>query len=103
MTKISVPYVVQYDGGDKPEDKGVTGFVIIAESHISIHTFPDRGSGWLDVFSCKGFHSGWPTDIIVNTFGLAALPARKLPRGLEFPHAIDEATPIAMGERVDVT
>jgi S-adenosylmethionine decarboxylase len=103
MTKISVPYVVHYDGGDKPEDKGVTGFVIIAESHISIHTFPDRGYIWLDVFSCKDFDSDGATDIIVNTFGLTAITARKLPRGLEFPHAIDEATPIAMGERVDVT
>src|SRR4051794_4024876 len=82
MTKISVPYVVQYDGGEKPEDKGVTGFVIIAESHISIHTFPERGYVWLDVFSCKDFDSDGATDIIVNTFGLTAITARKLPRGL---------------------
>ena len=42
MTKIAVPAVHLYHG-PVPEDWGVSGFVIIAESHISVHTFPDRG------------------------------------------------------------
>ena len=36
MTKISSPYVRTYVGPN-PEDWGVSGFVLIAESHISIH------------------------------------------------------------------
>ena len=40
MTKITSPLVYRYVGG-KPEDWGVSGFVLIAESHIAIHTFPD--------------------------------------------------------------
>ena len=39
MTNI-VPHVIEYVG-DKPEDWGVSGFVLIA-SHISIHTFVER-------------------------------------------------------------
>ena len=39
MTKIMPPYVFRYTG-TVPEDWGVSGFVLIAESHISIHTFP---------------------------------------------------------------
>ena len=42
MTKIMPPYVFKYHG-KVPEDWGLSGFVLIAESHISIHTFPDRG------------------------------------------------------------
>jgi S-adenosylmethionine decarboxylase len=33
LTKISEPFVLNYTG-EKPEDWGITGFVIIAESHI---------------------------------------------------------------------
>ncbi len=102
MTKISEPFVLQYTG-DKPEDWGVTGFVIIAESHISVHTFPDRGYVWVDVFSCKEFEADGAVDRIIETFGLTHVTTRIHDRGLEFPHAVDAATPIAMLERRTVT
>jgi S-adenosylmethionine decarboxylase len=51
MTKISSPVVVRYTG----DDWGISGFVMIAESHISIHTFVERGYVSIDVFSCKDF------------------------------------------------
>ena len=56
MTKISSPYVVRYEGGD-PEDWGISGFVLIAESHISIHTFVERCYVNIDVFSCRDFNT----------------------------------------------
>ena len=51
MTKVAPPQVYTYHG-KVPEDWGISGFVIIAESHISVHTFPDRGYINIDVFSC---------------------------------------------------
>jgi S-adenosylmethionine decarboxylase len=102
MTKISEPLVLQYTG-DKPEDWGVTGFVIIAESHISVHTFPDRGYVWVDVFSCKEFETEGAVDRIVETFGLTHVTTKVHDRGLEFPHAVDAATPVSMLERRTVT
>lgn len=55
MTKITQPHVFSYTGTN-PLDYGVTGSVIIAESHISIHTFPARdGFVTMDVYSCKDF------------------------------------------------
>ncbi|HEX9240283.1 MAG TPA: S-adenosylmethionine decarboxylase, partial [Candidatus Bathyarchaeia archaeon] len=55
MHKITPPYTFIYRPGDNPSEWGVSGFVIIAESHISIHTFPDRNSAFVDIFSCKQF------------------------------------------------
>jgi S-adenosylmethionine decarboxylase len=101
MTKISEPFVLRYVG-DKPEDWGVTGFVIIAESHISVHTFPEHGYVWVDVFSCKDFETDGATDKIIHAFGLTHVKVNKLPRGLEYPHSLSQATPVAMGERLVV-
>jgi S-adenosylmethionine decarboxylase len=52
MTRISSPVVVRYTG----DDWGISGFVMIAESHISIHTFVERCYVNIDVFSCKDFN-----------------------------------------------
>ena len=41
--------------GPNPNDNGISGFVIIAESHISVHTFPGRDYVNIDIFSCKSF------------------------------------------------
>ncbi len=32
---------------------GVTGVVIIAESHVAIHTWPEHGLASLDIYSCS--------------------------------------------------
>lgn len=101
MTKISEPFVFEYSG-IKPEDWGVTGFVIIAESHISVHTFPDHGYVWVDIFSCKEFEAPGALDKIVSTFGLSHVTQHILERGLEYPHAAEQATPIARYERLSV-
>ena len=34
------------------EPHGVTAFVILAESHFSIHTWPERGTAAVDIFTC---------------------------------------------------
>jgi S-adenosylmethionine decarboxylase len=54
MTKITEPYIFRYVG-DKPEEWGISGFVFIAESHISFHTFVERFYINIDVFSCRDF------------------------------------------------
>jgi len=33
---------------------GVSGMAILAESHISIHTWPERGYAAVDIFMCGG-------------------------------------------------
>jgi S-adenosylmethionine decarboxylase len=102
MTKISEPFVFEYTGVN-PQDWGVTGFVIIAESHISVHTFPEHGYVWVDIFSCKEFEAPQARDIVIDAFGLERYTENVLERGLEFPHAVDRATPVAKYERLAVT
>lgn len=36
----------------KFEPQGITVVALLSESHISIHTWPERGSAALDVFTC---------------------------------------------------
>lgn len=54
MTKITEPFIFRYVG-DKPEEWGISGFVFIAESHISFHTFVEQSYINIDVFSCRNF------------------------------------------------
>lgn len=44
---------------------GWSGFIVVIESHISIHTFPKRGFLSADVYSCK---NGLDVDLIVDFF-----------------------------------
>ncbi len=36
----------------KFEPHGVTALALLSESHVSIHTYPEQGSAFLDVFTC---------------------------------------------------
>ena len=36
-----------------PPPGGVTGFVVLAESHLACHTFPEFGSICVNVFCCR--------------------------------------------------
>lgn len=102
MTKITDPHVFEYHG-DKPEDWGVSGFVIIAESHIAVHTFPTHGQVWVDIFSCKGFDAVPAIDMIVEAFSLQDTRINKLERGLEYPHNVAASIPLNRAERREVT
>ena len=82
MTKITQPKVLEYRG-TKPEDWGVSGYVMIAESHISMHTFPERGLVWADIFSCKDFDPVPVLEDFKRRFGLQMLDVRTLERNLE--------------------
>ena len=37
----------------KFEPQGVTGYALLAESHISIHTWPEKGIAKCDIFTCN--------------------------------------------------
>jgi len=51
---------------------GVTAICLLSESHISIHTWPERGEAAVDVFTCGGSEPEIACGIIVD-----ALKAKK--------------------------
>jgi S-adenosylmethionine decarboxylase len=93
MTKISAPHVFKYIGS-KPEDWGISGFVFIAESHISIHTFVERCYVNIDVFSCKDFDAERVVKDFKDKFQLTRLSSRLINRDwkmAELPEVADKA------------
>jgi S-adenosylmethionine decarboxylase len=79
MTKISSPLVFRYIGS-RPEDWGISGFVFIAESHISIHTFVERRYVNIDVFSCKDFNAAQVIKDLKDKFQLTRFSSRLINR-----------------------
>jgi S-adenosylmethionine decarboxylase len=93
MTKISSPHVFKYIGS-KPEEWGISGFVFIAESHISIHTFVERCYVNIDVFSCKDFNAAQVVKDFKDKFQLTRLSSRLINRDWqisELPEVADTA------------
>lgn len=84
MTPITQPYVFKYSGL-VPQDRGITGSVIIAESHISIHSFELKNYCFVDVFSCKPFDTKRATEIFVEAFEPIKYMVNVVDRGIDFP------------------
>ncbi|HYM80643.1 MAG TPA: adenosylmethionine decarboxylase [Candidatus Limnocylindria bacterium] len=98
MTRIMPPYVFRYSGL-KPEDWGISGFVLIAESHISIHTFPEKNFVSVDIFSCKSFDTEFASRYLQEAFGMSKVESNVLDRGTEFPKTLNGAARVARAER----
>jgi S-adenosylmethionine decarboxylase len=84
MTKIIQPYVFPY-AGLVPEDRGVTGMVVIAESHLSFHSFMEKDYFFFDLFSCKPFDVEAARQFIVDAFNVKDWEAHYAERGRYFP------------------
>lgn len=101
MHKVMPPHVQQYlEPGDP--DWGLSGFVIIAESHIAIHTYPLRGFLTLDIFSCKAFDTDAAVGYFVDRFGVKNFDHQVFSRGRDFPKDIAKSLNIVSTERVKI-
>lgn len=84
MTKIIQPYVFPY-AGLVPEDEGITGIVVIAESHLSFHSFTQKDYVFFDLFSCKPFDVDATRRYVLEAFGVQDYDMHYVERGLGFP------------------
>lgn len=86
MKVLGKPEVYYAEGNDKKDPGGWSGFVVIAESHISLHTFPERKFVSADVYTCK---SGLDIDLIVDyftkKFDLQDIEKHLIKRGTRYP------------------
>lgn len=61
--------------------QGVSGVAVLAESHISVHTWPEIGYGAFDVFMCGDAQPWRAVDVLKRAFGTEDVRVRELLRG----------------------
>jgi len=74
------------------EPQGVSGVIIIAESHFTIHTWPEYGYAALDIFTCgESIDSQKALDYIEKELDVKTLSVTEIKRGnIHFPLKISK-------------
>jgi len=86
MKMLSRPMVVSAPGNWAKDPGGWSGVEIIAESHISIHTFPKRRFMSADVYSCRnGLDVKKIVAYFTKTFKLSDVETHFIRRGTRYP------------------
>ncbi|TAM73683.1 S-adenosylmethionine decarboxylase proenzyme [bacterium] len=74
--------------------QGVSGVVVIAESHLSIHTWPETGYAAVDIYTCGTNTQPWKAlEHIARSFEAATMRTTEVKRGIpaapgEFTHIV---------------
>ena len=63
------------------QPNGVSGVAVLAESHISIHTWPDAGYAALDVFMCGSANPDACVPVLREAFKAKRVAVSELLRG----------------------
>ena len=84
MKKICEPNLVRVGATTEKDPGGVSGIVMISESHISIHTYPKRQFFTMDVYSCNRFDTELVKTIVRKTFGVGIFEENVVVRGKYF-------------------
>lgn len=84
MRALAPPVILRYDGGGVAEDWGVTGTVVIAESHVSLHTYPEKQFAFFDLFSCRSFDLRTVFELVACRFEPIRIDAGLMLRGQRF-------------------
>lgn len=63
--------------------QGVTGVVVIAESHLSVHTWPELGYAAVDFFTCGDAPPEPAHRVLLDGLGAARFAAVTVQRGLD--------------------
>ncbi|WP_296864420.1 adenosylmethionine decarboxylase [Thermosyntropha sp.] len=63
--------------------QGVSGVVVISESHLAIHTWPELGYAAVDVFTCGEKVDPWDAcNYLAENFGAEYVNATEVKRGI---------------------
>jgi S-adenosylmethionine decarboxylase len=75
--------VVLGDSFHRFSPQGVSGVVVIAESHLSIHTWPEYGYAAVDVFTCgTTVRPEKAAEVLVEKLGSRNHSLLEIPRGV---------------------
>jgi S-adenosylmethionine decarboxylase len=62
--------------------QGVSGVVIISESHLTIHSFPEHGYASIDVYTCGDLNPNVAADYIAQSLNAQTRETIEIPRGM---------------------
>lgn len=65
--------------------QGVSGVVVIEESHLSIHTWPEHGYAAVDFFTCGDCLPERARDVLSEAFNADRTETMEVERGLRLP------------------
>jgi S-adenosylmethionine decarboxylase len=64
-----------------PGEGGITGLLLLTESHLTCHTFPERGFAAFNLYSCRPAQA-WPWgERLQEALGATRVQVRSLARG----------------------
>ena len=64
-----------------PGQGGITGLLLLSESHLACHTFPERGFAAFNLYCCRPRRE-WPWAVrLSEALGAREVDVRVLPRG----------------------
>ena len=69
------------------EPQGLSGVVIIGESHLAVHTWPEHGAVCVDLFTCSSTMNADPgIELLKEVFEPESLVIKKIDRGRMVGH-----------------
>ncbi len=66
----------------KFQPQGVTGVALLAESHVSIHTWPEKQYAAIDVFVCGNLNPEKAIEVFKTTFQPTNVQCVEIKRGI---------------------
>lgn len=91
MTPLSPPFVYpsvcENPAWSPPLASGLSGFIVLAESHLAFHSFVEAEFCFLDVFSCKPFETAAVKTFLAHRLGAYRFNVQLVQRGANFPFA----------------
>lgn len=75
-------HILDVSTHDFGQRAGFTGVALLAESHISIHTWPEHGYAAIDIFMCGDAKPQLSLDVLKSYFRPHRVEVQSLRRGL---------------------
>jgi S-adenosylmethionine decarboxylase proenzyme len=75
---------------------GVSGVVVVAESHLAVHTWPEYGFAAVDYFTCGEVAAAAAIERLREKFGAERVTQREVERGI-LESSSDAGTDVLVG------
>lgn len=86
MEELHPPILKKCGPNGRKDPGGRTGFLLIKESHIAIHTFPKIGFATADIYTCKtGVDIEWIKRYFQEEFLFDTVEVHHVKRGTNYP------------------